>query len=346
MVHTDEIRTGSRYLVRLQDDRERSVLFCTLRRFKKSQRQGGPGRQKGEDRGIPVGVSRGTGGEHVGPTPALTVGSPDPISSAADFGQTRAGYPVPVPVGFLDDLSRVLAILQRLQESLLDPADSSGAASLVGSSRARLLEELSASNRERPLGGPLSSLMARLAEERRVTTPPDAAMSETVAYGDVAAVLDPHGIFGSGNADATEGEGEDESPAAAVVVVESASTSSSSLVVAAEAAAGLELAWDAGTAAASAMAQAAALVPAAVAALRVAAASAMAPAAALVPAAVAALRCWGGVVAAACGASANEGEKVERETATAVKEKAMADKAAAIAAAAQAPEAEFLTYLI
>ena len=73
MVHTDEIRTGSRSLVRRQDDRERSVLFYTLRRFKKSQRQGGPGRQKGEDRGIPVGVSRGTGGEHVGPTPALTV---------------------------------------------------------------------------------------------------------------------------------------------------------------------------------------------------------------------------------------------------------------------------------
>ena len=234
----------------------------------KSRRdKGGPGRQKGEDRGIPGGVSRGTGREHVGPTPALTVGSPDPISSAADFGQTRAGYPVPVPVGFLDDLSRVLAILQRLQESLLDPADSSGAASLVGSSRARLLEELSASNRERPLGGPLSSLMARLAEERRVTAPPDAAMSETVAPGDVAAVLDPHGIFGSGNADETEGAVEDASPAAAVVVAESASTSSSSLVVAAEAAAGLELAWYAGTAAASAMAQAAAPVPAAEAAL-------------------------------------------------------------------------------
>ena len=62
MVHTDEIRTGSHYLVRLQDARERSVLFYTLRRFNKSQRQGGPGRQKGEDRGIPVGVSRGTGG--------------------------------------------------------------------------------------------------------------------------------------------------------------------------------------------------------------------------------------------------------------------------------------------
>jgi len=75
MVHTDEIRTGSRYLVRLQDDRERSVLFYTLRRFKKSQRQGGPGRQKGKDCGIPVGVSRGTGGGHVGPMPALTGGS-------------------------------------------------------------------------------------------------------------------------------------------------------------------------------------------------------------------------------------------------------------------------------
>ena len=82
---TDEIRTGSRFLVRLQDDKERSVLFYTLRRFKSRRDKGGPVAKKGEDCGIPVGVSRGTGGGHVGPTPALTAGSPDPISSAADF---------------------------------------------------------------------------------------------------------------------------------------------------------------------------------------------------------------------------------------------------------------------
>ena len=89
MVNTDEIQVGSRSLVRRQDDIKRSVLFYTLRRFNKSQRQGGPGRQKGEDRGTPVGVSRDTGGTQGGPTPA--------------------GFPGPV---ILDNLGRVVALLQ------------------------------------------------------------------------------------------------------------------------------------------------------------------------------------------------------------------------------------------
>ena len=57
MVNTDEIQVGSRSLVRRQDDIKRSVLFYTLRRFKKSQRQGGPGRrgQKGGNEAPPLG---------------------------------------------------------------------------------------------------------------------------------------------------------------------------------------------------------------------------------------------------------------------------------------------------
>ena len=89
MVNTDEIQVGSRSLVSRQDDTKRSVLFYTPRRFNKSQRQGGPGRQKGEDRDTPVGVSRGTGGERAGPTPA--------------------GFPRPV---ILDNLGRAVALLQ------------------------------------------------------------------------------------------------------------------------------------------------------------------------------------------------------------------------------------------
>ena len=52
MVNTDEIQAGSRSLVRRQGAIKRSVLFYTLRRFNKSQRQGGPGRQKGKGRHI------------------------------------------------------------------------------------------------------------------------------------------------------------------------------------------------------------------------------------------------------------------------------------------------------
>ena len=68
MVNTGEIPEESRFLVRKQGAIKPSVLFYTLRRFNKSQRQGRPGRSKGQDRGTPVGVSRGVGGEHAGPT--------------------------------------------------------------------------------------------------------------------------------------------------------------------------------------------------------------------------------------------------------------------------------------
>ena len=89
MVNTDEIQEESRFLVRRQGAIKPSVLFYTLRRFNKSQRQGRPGRPKGTDRGTPVGVSRDTGGTQGGPTPA--------------------GFPGPV---ILDDLGRVVALLR------------------------------------------------------------------------------------------------------------------------------------------------------------------------------------------------------------------------------------------
>ena len=89
MVNTDEIQVRSRFLVRRQDDIKQSVLFYTLRRFNKSQRQGRPGRPKVKDRGTPVGVSRDTGGAQGGPTPAR--------------------FPGPV---ILDDLGRVVALLR------------------------------------------------------------------------------------------------------------------------------------------------------------------------------------------------------------------------------------------
>ena len=89
MVNTDEIQEESRSLVRRQGAIKPSVLFYTLRRFNKSQRQGRPGRPKGKGRGTPVGVSRDTGGTQGGPTPA--------------------GFPGPV---ILDNLGRVVALLQ------------------------------------------------------------------------------------------------------------------------------------------------------------------------------------------------------------------------------------------
>ena len=91
MVNTDEIQLGSCSLARRQYFIKRSVLFYNLRQFKQSQRQGGPGRQKREGRGTPVGVSRSTGGEHVGPK--------------------TAGFPRPVPAVMLGDLGWAVAIL-------------------------------------------------------------------------------------------------------------------------------------------------------------------------------------------------------------------------------------------
>ena len=96
MVNADgiQVATGSCSLARQPDSIKRSVLFYNLRQFKRSQKQGGPGRRgnKGEERGTPVGESRRTGGEHFGPNPA--------------------GDPGPVPAVILGDLSRAVAILQ------------------------------------------------------------------------------------------------------------------------------------------------------------------------------------------------------------------------------------------
>ena len=83
---------GSCSLARRKYSIKQSVLFYSLRQFKQSRRQEGPGRHKGEDRGTPVGVSRGTGGEHVGPTPA--------------------GFPRTLPAVMLGKLGRAVAILQ------------------------------------------------------------------------------------------------------------------------------------------------------------------------------------------------------------------------------------------
>ena len=160
MVNTDEIQVGSCSLARQQyfiKFIKRSVWFYNLRQFKQSQRQGGAGRQTGKrTRGTPVGVSRSTGGEQVGPTPA--------------------GFPRPV---VLDNLGRAVALLQ----------------SVFG--------ELSAAHRERSLGGPLLALLDRLAAESQGGAPTGEVMPEPVAPGDLAAILDPDGIFGS-EADTSE----------------------------------------------------------------------------------------------------------------------------------------------
>ena len=203
MVNTDEIQvaTGSRSLAREQDSKRRSKFFYNLRRSTLSQSQGGPG-------------SLGpTGGER----------NPPPRPS-----------PVPVSAGLLDDLSRALAILQRVRETLLVSVDPSGEASIgdtsraglldalsashrestlsgealiEDTSRAGLLEALSASHRENALCGHLSSLLARLAEESQGSVPAGGAMLETVAPGGVVAVLDPLGILGRGGTEGADGDG-------------------------------------------------------------------------------------------------------------------------------------------
>ena len=110
--------------------------------------------------------------------------SPGPVSSGADFGKNLAGCPGPVPADFLDDLSRALAILQRVRNASLGPGDPSGESSIEGTNRARLLGELPASNRERPLRGSLFSLLELLAEESQLTAPVGGVMSIDIArYG-------------------------------------------------------------------------------------------------------------------------------------------------------------------
>ena len=71
-------------------------------------------------------------------------------------------------------------------------------------SRACLLEELSASNRQRPLSGPLLTLLEILAEGSQGAAPAGEVMPEPVAPGDVAATIDPRGVFGSADATVTE----------------------------------------------------------------------------------------------------------------------------------------------
>ena len=109
MANTDKIQvaSGSCSLARQPDYIKRSKFFYNLRQIQRSQRQGGPGSRgkKGEERGTPVGKSRSTSGEHVGPNPAGSSG--------------------PVPAGILGDLSRALAILQSVHGALMGPAGTS-----------------------------------------------------------------------------------------------------------------------------------------------------------------------------------------------------------------------------
>ena len=58
-----------------------------------------------------------------------------------------------------------------------------------------LLEGLSVSNRESPLSGPLLTLLEIIAEESQVAAPAGEVMPEPVAPGDVAAAVNPRGIF-------------------------------------------------------------------------------------------------------------------------------------------------------
>ena len=123
------------------------------------------------------------------------MGSPGPVSSASGFGQNPAGFPGPVQADILCDLSRVLAVLQSVRDALLGPAGNPPSGECT--SRACLLEVLPASYRERSLSGPLLTLLEILAEESQGAAPAGEVMPEPVAPGDVAATLDPRGIFGS-----------------------------------------------------------------------------------------------------------------------------------------------------
>ena len=62
------------------------------------------------------------------------------------------------------------------------------------SNQACLLEELSISNRERPLSGPLLKLLEIYVEGSPGAAPAGEVMPEPVAPGDVAATIDPRGI--------------------------------------------------------------------------------------------------------------------------------------------------------
>ena len=138
------------------------------------------------------GEPRGAGGEPLNPA----------VSSSSDFGQNPAGFPCPVPADILGDLSRAVALLQSVRDALMGPAGTSSPS--LCSSQERLLPELSLSNRESPLSGPLLTLLENLAEESQGAAPAGEVMSEPVAPGDVTATIGPRGIFGSADATVTE----------------------------------------------------------------------------------------------------------------------------------------------
>ena len=73
------------------------------------------------------------------------------------------------------------------------------------SSQTCSLKELSISNRERPLSGPLPKLLGILAEGSPGAAPAGGVMPEPVAPGDVAAAIDPRVFFASVDA-AAKGE--------------------------------------------------------------------------------------------------------------------------------------------
>ena len=168
MANTDKIQvaSGSCSLARQPDSIKRSKLFYNLRQIQRSQRQGGPGSRgkKGDERGSPVGESRGTGGRRG--NKGEERGTP--------VGESRSTGGEHVPAVILGDLSRAVAILQSV------------------------LVVLSTTHRERSLSGPLLTLLELLAEESQGVAPAGEVMPEPVAPGDVAAMLDLRGIFGSG----------------------------------------------------------------------------------------------------------------------------------------------------
>ena len=105
----------------------------------------------------------------------------------------------------LCDHSRVVAIIQGLHGAL----KSSPGTPLqhVISGQGRLFAELSISNREQPVSGPLAGVLGLLTQE--VSTG-DLFMEEAVATGDVAAALGPYGNFAPANSEVEGWHGRDD----------------------------------------------------------------------------------------------------------------------------------------
>ena len=138
----------------------------------------------------PGGEPRGGGVEHTGRNQAKFPGPVWP---------TQEGFPGPVPADSdlvqraLDDPSLALAILQGVNGALRGPAGAYPPGACF--SQAGLFAELSISNRESPLSGPLLKLMGILADGSPGAVPVGGVMPEPVAPGDVADALDPRGVF-------------------------------------------------------------------------------------------------------------------------------------------------------